>query len=125
MKQLTLQSAGCFVFDKNPIAYIPWRSVVDAVMKKNPDDNAVKHSQIMKYLTGQALKTVQHIPIDGDSSMHKVLDTLHSAFYKPQSLKMFRIEMLLSQKIPGKTLDNADQIIKCRRFIQYLSLIHI
>ena len=52
--------------------------------------------------------------------MHKVLDTLHSAFYKPQSLKMFRIEMLLSQKIPGKTLDNADQIIKCRRFIQYM-----
>ena len=118
VQQTTLAAAGCNVFTGNPFQYIPWRSIVDSVFKNSQDENAIRHSQLLRFLGGDALKEVDNIQINAHDSVLKVLDTLHRHFYKPEHLKDLKIANLLARKVPGKTLSDSSQIIDCQKYIQ-------
>ena len=118
VQQTTLAAAGCSVFMGNPFQYIPWRSIVDSVFKNSQDDNAIRHSQLLKYLGGEALERVNDVQINAHNSVLTVLDILHKEYYRPEHLKDMRITNLLEHRVPGKTLSDVNQIVKCQKYIQ-------
>ena len=118
VQQTTLAAAGCSVFTGNPFQYIPWRSIVDSVFKNSQDENAIRHSQLLRFIGGNALKRVDHVRINANDSALTVLDLLHEHFYKPDSLKNMKVTNLLQMRIPGKTLADVDQIVECEKYIQ-------
>jgi hypothetical protein len=118
VQQTTLAAAGCPVFTGNPFQYIPWRSLVDSVFKFSQDENALRHSQLLRFLGGKALKLVDDVQINAHDSALTVLDNLHKQYYRPEFLKDLRVTKLLALRVPGKNLVDYDQIVDCQKYIQ-------